>query len=738
MLHKKVNIFHMAQEENVMPNTKRTIFAIRMLLTAIAGLGLASLASAQITPSADAYTSATAPATKYGSSTLLNVESGVQTAYIQFNLASIPSTYTGSSIERAMLKLYVNSVTTAGSFDVDLVASSWSEATINANGSPTLGSNIVSGVTLTPSNVNNYILIDVTTALTTWLNGTQANYGIALVPNSPLNASFDSKENTATSHPAELNVFFASGGTISGITTPAGSGLTGGGTSGSLNLSLTTSCAVNQILEWNGNAWACATPSSGSITVVNAGSGLTGGGASGNVTLSLIPDVVPLLSAANTFTGAQTILGDMVLPAIVSASQEVMLASNPSGSNNTFLGGAGTSTTSGLLVGVGSGAFGSATAGQGGGILIDDTAIGNNSLSGAANNFLTGVGLFAGQVLDGSVMVGNPSVCVQVSLNGCALGQNEANNTFLGAGSALSTGSLYNATAIGADAEVNSESNSLVLGCVSKTNGCAQSVSVGIGTTTPQQTLDVSGGNAIIRGPSFTGLGQQGNLYLGDMSHMIGAQWGLGLNILTYNDYDTLTIYDGNFGGIGGSVALGYFQSPPTNIFAIQQGYGAGIADGWNTYSSRRWKTNIETLHGALDKVDRLRGVSYDTKSTGEHEIGVIAEEVGAVVPEVVSWEDNGKDARSVDYARLTALLIEATKERQTLIQQQRQQIRAQRKQIKAAHYAATAEQVRITQLASQVKTAQAALAATNPPNPGLPSMISQMAGAFIVWIREW
>jgi hypothetical protein len=50
-------------------------------------------------------------------------------------------------------------------------------------------------------------------------------------------------------------------------------------------------------------------------------------------------------------------------------------------------------------------------------------------------------------------------------------------------------------------------------------------------------------------------------------------------------------------------------------------------------------------------------------KESGQHELGVIAEEVGAVVPEIVSWEENGKDALGVDYSRLTDLLIEATKE---------------------------------------------------------------------------
>lgn len=96
---------------------------------------------------------------------------------------------------------------------------------------------------------------------------------------------------------------------------------------------------------------------------------------------------------------------------------------------------------------------------------------------------------------------------------------------------------------------------------------------------------------------------------------------------------------------------------------------GQGLANAWNTYSSRRWKTNIETIESPLKKIARLRGVSYDWKESGIHDIGLIAEEVGEVIPEIVQYEENGKDAKSVDYARLVALLIEGMKEQQKKIE---------------------------------------------------------------------
>jgi Chaperone of endosialidase len=163
---------------------------------------------------------------------------------------------------------------------------------------------------------------------------------------------------------------------------------------------------------------------------------------------------------------------------------------------------------------------------------------------------------------------------------------------------------------------------------------------------------------------------------------------------------------------LGGSgqyaVKVGIGTTTPSNVLTIAQGARHPVSDSWETYSSRRWKTNIHPLENPLSKVERLRGVSYDLKDSGKHEIGVIAEEVGKVVPEVVSYEDNGKDARGVDYSRLTALLIEATKEQQREIRQQQALLRTQ-----AAAIRDLKSELRVTR--QTLQKVQAQVAATQP-----------------------
>jgi hypothetical protein len=78
-------------------------------------------------------------------------------------------------------------------------------------------------------------------------------------------------------------------------------------------------------------------------------------------------------------------------------------------------------------------------------------------------------------------------------------------------------------------------------------------------------------------------------------------------------------------------------------------------------FSDERTKMNIDTITEAIYKVKAMRGVSYVSKfDMGEH-IGVIAQEVERVVPEVVHTHSNG--LKSVAYQNLVGLLIEAIKD---------------------------------------------------------------------------
>jgi hypothetical protein len=115
-------------------------------------------------------------------------------------------------------------------------------------------------------------------------------------------------------------------------------------------------------------------------------------------------------------------------------------------------------------------------------------------------------------------------------------------------------------------------------------------------------------------------------------------------------------------GSSASQVGIGtYF--PSRILTVVQHSSTDPIADAWTSYSSRRWKENIAPLEHALEKVCLLQGVSFDWKDTKKHDIGMIAEDVGAVLPELVVFEENKTDAQSIDYARLTSVLVEAIKE---------------------------------------------------------------------------
>ena len=85
-------------------------------------------------------------------------------------------------------------------------------------------------------------------------------------------------------------------------------------------------------------------------------------------------------------------------------------------------------------------------------------------------------------------------------------------------------------------------------------------------------------------------------------------------------------------------------------------------------YSDARLKTNVNTINDALSIVGKLRGVSFDWKESGEHSIGVIAQEVEKVLPELVVTSQvldptGESEVKSVDYGKIVGVLINAINE---------------------------------------------------------------------------
>ena len=114
-----------------------------------------------------------------------------------------------------------------------------------------------------------------------------------------------------------------------------------------------------------------------------------------------------------------------------------------------------------------------------------------------------------------------------------------------------------------------------------------------------------------------------------------------------------------------------YYRSPAgghefrgsagTATFIIDNTGNISAAGEVTANSDERIKTNIKTIENALDKTMQLRGVEYDRTDIEKHQIGVIAQEVEKVLPDVVHTKEDGM--KSVAYGNIVALLIESIKE---------------------------------------------------------------------------
>ena len=193
---------------------------------------------------------------------------------------------------------------------------------------------------------------------------------------------------------------------------------------------------------------------------------------------------------------------------------------------------------------------------------------------------------------------------------------------------------------------------------------------VGIGTSSPNSKLEVDGDISLS----------------GELTILDGAQ---SLKIKTNEASNYIQIDIEGTGHSGDDIYIGDVSSSANEVYMLGNvgigtntpGYqlqvgnsGDGTtarANAWNTFSDRRLKRNFQKIENPIEKLNALNGYYYHwtaDKKDQSRQLGVIAQEVETVLPEIVKTDNEG--IKSVDYSKLTAYLIEVNKAQQAEINQ--------------------------------------------------------------------
>ena len=189
--------------------------------------------------------------------------------------------------------------------------------------------------------------------------------------------------------------------------------------------------------------------------------------------------------------------------------------------------------------------------------------------------------------------------------------------------------------------------------------------------------------NERVNAPAAPGDGDGGYLYTkadgkpywissdqGEISLLLGVQ-GADKQIQFNNDGEqagaAAMVYNDGTGYLG----MGATGADITHRLTLPNVDGAGgrvKANAYVTYSSQRYKGEIKNIQDPINLLNKLNGVTYEWNDSKRTDIGFIAEEVGKVIPCIVDYVENGVDAIAMDYIRINAVLVEAVKEQNKII----------------------------------------------------------------------
>ena len=193
---------------------------------------------------------------------------------------------------------------------------------------------------------------------------------------------------------------------------------------------------------------------------------------------------------------------------------------------------------------------------------------------------------------------------------------------------------------------------------------------VGIGTTSPLSILNVQG-SGYFPAKLITLTGAEPTKY----SANIGTNLIYGTDIaLSFGTRSINVNYDNTLNLVNGNVGIGT-ATPQSGyrLHVVDSVYVGGnvSASAYTTRSDFNLKDDIFDLKYGLNDILQLKPVEYTYKSNGSKQLGFIAQDIGTILPEVVSFEDS----MSVNYQAIIPILTKAIQEQNLLIKALEQRI---------------------------------------------------------------